>query len=366
MTDALLHAYTPLILWIGIGLILFRFLPQSLPQVLGRGLYWVGVPIQIFTLSRQTDFSAAVGLAPVATGVALGTGFGLAGLYLWWANSRFVRASTVSIQQEDLQPSDLGSSLTERSYQGSFLLASTLGNTGFVGLSIVPSLIDPASLGWAVFYTITHNVVGSYGVGVLAASYFGRSVGQQVGWKQLRDVVSAPALWAFAAGYLTQSISLPATVEAGLRSALWLVIPCALLLMGIRLGQLFTNSLNPSSTSSEAPTSLSPSLAQFDNKLMLKAFWQNLKAALIPTCIRILFVPGLIGLGITLLNGLSQIEISGDARLAMVLMSGMPSAFANLILSEEYGLNRNLMVSSIVLTTVGLLLTIPLWLYLFQ
>ena len=46
-------------------------------------------------------------------------------------------------------------------------------------------------------------------------------------------------------------------------------------------------------------------------------------------------------------------------------MAGMPTAFAGLILAEEYELDRELIASSIVLTTGTLLLTIPLWLVLF-
>jgi len=57
--------------------------------------------------------------------------------------------------------------------------------------------------------------------------------------------------------------------------------------------------------------------------------------------------------------------IGADARLALVLMAGMPTAFAGLILAEEYELDRELIASSIVLTTGILLLTIPLWLVLF-
>ncbi len=49
----------------------------------------------------------------------------------------------------------------------------------------------------------------------------------------------------------------------------------------------------------------------------------------------------------------------------MVLMSGMPSAFAGLILAEEYNLDRDLIASSIIISTVLLLLMLPLWVLLF-
>ena len=43
----------------------------------------------------------------------------------------------------------------------------------------------------------------------------------------------------------------------------------------------------------------------------------------------------------------------------------MPTAFAGLILAEEYDLDRELIAGSIVLTTAMLLLAIPLWLLIF-
>lgn len=71
------------------------------------------------------------------------------------------------------------------SHQGSFILAAVLGNTGFVGLAIAPSLISDDYLNWAVFYSITHNLVDPYGLGVLIASYFGRAARKNHWWTQL-------------------------------------------------------------------------------------------------------------------------------------------------------------------------------------
>jgi hypothetical protein len=46
-------------------------------------------------------------------------------------------------------------------------------------------------------------------------------------------------------------------------------------------------------------------------------------------------------------------------------MSGMPTAFANIILAEEYDLDRQVAASSILVSTVILPLMIPFWLALF-
>ncbi|MFM9264562.1 hypothetical protein [Tychonema sp. BBK16] len=73
------------------------------------------------------------------------------------------------------------SSLT-RSSQGSFILASILGNTGFVGLAITPSIISADNNNWAVLYSVTNNVIGTYGFGVFIASYYGHSEQENHWW----------------------------------------------------------------------------------------------------------------------------------------------------------------------------------------
>jgi predicted permease len=345
MADTLFQAYIPLLFWTGLGLLLFRFLPDSLPRLLGRSLYWVGIPLEILALARQTNFADQVGLAPLVTIAAL-----ISGLILAWASLQLVRktapsphpvsSETDTTVQEAIAPKtsqEIANSFTAeqtavgsweaRSRQGSFILSSMIGNTGFVGLAIAPTFVSEDYLGWIVFYSVTHNVVGTYGIGVFLASYFGRSV-HQISWRTLaRDVLTVPSLWAFAVGYLTRTVELPSTLESGLHSSVWVVIPTALLLMGMRLSQI--------------------------------QGWKSLRLALVPTVLKVILIPALVGLVATLTG------LPAEARLPLVLMSGMPTAFAGLILAEEYELDRELIASSIVLTTILLFVTIPAWLVLF-
>lgn len=321
-------------------------MPSYLPRLLGRSLYWAGVPLQILALARRSDFSEAVWLPPIITVLVLLLGLGLANLSLHFLKQLTYRADIQSYHTECSQVSealveysrwgfrlpfaaDLSSKVwpRQRSGQGSFVLASMLGNTGFVGLAIVPAFVSTPYLGWIVLYGVTHNLVGSYGLGVFLASYFGRQKQQINWWIQLRDVLSVPALWAFAIGWSTRYLELPAFMELGLQASLWFVIPGAFLLIGMQLSQL--------------------------------RGLKSLQLALVPATLKMLVLPGLAGLGLTLFG------VSGDARFALVLMSGMPTAFANLILAEEYNLDRQLAAGSIVLSTVALPLMIPFWLALF-
>jgi malate permease and related proteins len=72
--------------------------------------------------------------------------------------------------------------------------------------------------------------------------------------------------------------------------------------------------------------------------------------------LKVLLLPAFVGLGTTLIG------LTGEPRLALVMMAGMPCAFAGLILAEEYDLDHDLAASSIALSTVGLLVMIPIWL----
>jgi predicted permease len=349
MTDILLHTYLPLFAWTGMGIALFRVLPASFPRFLGRSLYWIGVPLEILALTRRSSFSFQASVVPLVTIATLLGGLGLVWLTLYLLSNiqvsniqgtqpLFFPASPIapgsfsadsssdSSYSESSLPQSSQSSFPAPSIKGSFLLSAILANTGFVGLAIVPSFVSAPYLSWVVLYSVTHNIVGSYGMGVWVASSFGRSSSSVRGWRQLRDVFTVPSLWAFGLGSATQSIALPVALEQGLQASVSVIIPIALLLMGIRISQL--------------------------------QGWKSLKTALIPACFKAVLLPGLVALATTIAG------ISGDARLVLVLMSGMPTAFAGLILAEEYDLDRELIASSIVLTTGSLVLTIPLWLWL--
>jgi malate permease and related proteins len=312
MVDRLLHAYTPLIGWTGLGMILVRFLPQSFPRWLGRSLYWVGVPIEIFALARQTSLQGNVRL-----GVAISIGSILLGLFLGWLGLKICQWKAG--KDRDFLP-------LPPSVRGSLLICSMLGNTGFVGLAIVPFFVAPENMSWAVLYSVTQNVFGTYGLGVLVSSFYShQSETENRWWMQLKDLLSVPSLWGFTLGLLSRPYGFPDLAESILHASIWVVIPGAFILMGIRLSQING--------------------------------WQSLRFALLPALLKTIAMPAIVGIF------LSLIHLGGDAQLALVLMSGMPCAFAGLILSEEYNLDRDLVASSIIVSTIVFLVMIPIWLY---
>ncbi|MBW4687231.1 MAG: AEC family transporter [Komarekiella atlantica HA4396-MV6] len=325
MMETLFHAYTPLLTWIGLGFLVSRFIPDSFLKLLGYALYWVGIPLQLLVLARHTNLSNG-GLIPGIAIVILLMSLVLA-LLIWW-----VRQWLMSLKEQPKQESlDLSLNASSSSFNslvraslGSFILATILGNTGFVGLTLTQVLTSPENTDWAVLFSVTNNVVGTYGIAILIASYFGKSQTQNSWWTQLRDLATVPSLWTFFIGLNTQFVKLPAVVESGLDQAVWVVIAFALLLVGLRLGTI--------------------------------KGWKSLEIASIASVLKVFIVPALVGLGATSLG------VTGEHRLVLVLMSGTPTGLSVLILAEVYDLDRNLLASSIALTFVGLFFALPLWL----
>ncbi|NRB07887.1 MAG: AEC family transporter [Richelia sp.] len=318
MTETLLHAYTPLILWTSLGIFVFRFFPQWFSQLLGRGLYWVGIPLELLALSRQNnlnELSNAGGfpfLASVVTVAALILSSIVAILALWIC-----------------QHLDNSQVWEEPANRGSFVLASVLGNTGFVGLAIAPYVVKADAISWALVYSLTHSVIGTYGFGVAIASYFSHTEAPNRWLKQLQAIVSVPSLWAFFLGYLTRQVPLPEIVESSLQGFIGVIIACGFLLIGIRLSQLQGS--------------------------------KSLQLSFVPVLLKVALTPLLIALCTNFC-----LSLSDERRFAMVLMSGMPCAFGGLILAEEYNLNRDLITSSIFVSIVFFLLALPLWIVMFN
>ena len=333
MVDTLVSAYSPLIFWVMLGIILLRVLPEKTPYWLGRGLYWFGVPWQIFDLARHSQLSGEIGLTPAITVATLSAGLAIA-----W--SVLMLLQRLNPPGEKRQVPWLPS--YDRYQYGSFIIAAMLGNTGFVGLGLLPSIIDSEAFSWAVFFSLTQNLIGTYFIGVLIASHFGqaeetesddqteaeiRQVRNRHLWKLLRDILTVPSLWAFGFGFLSRSIAFPDPIELFASSSLMFVVPTSFVLMGLRLAKING--------------------------------WSSIHSAMLPVGLKMIVLPALVGIGTSFLG------LTGDVRLGLVLMAGMPSAFASLILAEEYDMNRDLAASSIALSTIVLLGMIPVWLWIF-
>jgi len=289
-----------------LGCILGRLLPVAVAAFLGQFLFWIGVPLSIVAFLRVTELSGAIWLAPVMSWLAIFSGAGLAWIWLRWPFSPQQRKG-------------------DRPFQGAFLLSAMVGNTGYLGYPIIFSLVEERFFGWALFYDLLGTVLGSYGLGVLLAAYFGQ---KSLSVKQiLFAVVQNPTLWALGFGLWFRQVPLPPEIDEALEAIAWTVVSLALVLIGMRLSRLQS--------------------------------WQSLRPAGISLSIKMLLVPLVLG---GLLVGFG---VSGSPLLVMVLQMAMPPAFATVVIAEAYDLDRELAVTAVAAGSTSLLVTLPVWLLLF-
>lgn len=292
-----------------LGWVLGRQLPKVVPTYLGKFLFWIGVPIGIVAFLRHADLSGPIWIAPVAAWVAILVGAGLAWFWIGRQASKFPKKAW------------------SKSTQGSFLLASMVGNTGYLGYPVTLALVGQQYFGWALFYDLMGTTLGAYGLGVVLAARFG--IGTEKGvFPSLQAALINPALWSFGFGLGFRNFPLPEPAEQLLQIIAWSGVALALVLIGMRLSQLSS--------------------------------WGSLPSASVSLGIKMLLVPLVLGVGVGLLG------VRGAPHLVIVLQMAMPPAFATLILAETYNLDRDLTVTALVVGTIGLLLTLPVWLVLFS
>jgi predicted permease len=305
----LLELYIPLSGGVFLGWVLGRILPKQSPIYLGKFLFWIGAPIGIFGFLRRANLSGPVWIAPLVSWTAILLGAGLAWTWLK-INQRLGKLP----KNEANKPN-----------QGSFLLASMVGNTGYLGYPVTLALLGQQYFGWALFYDLLGSMVGTYGFGVALAARFGMGA---TSYKQIAiAVIKNPGLWSLCLGLAWRKQPLPDVIELILQIIAWTVVALSLVLIGMRLSQL---------TCLRGLSQISVSL-----------------------CIKMLLVPLVLGIGLTMLG------MTGSPRLVMVLQMAMPPAFATLILAEAYNLDRELAVTGIAIGCTGLFFTLPLWLWLF-
>ena len=292
---------------------------REIPAYLGKFLFMVGVPLSIINFLHRADLSGSVLLAPVVAWVAILMAFLCSRIWIRPDQSNWSRAS-----------------------QGSFSLASMLGNTGYIGFPVILLLpqLGPDYFGWALFYDVLGTLLGAYVLGVILAARFGsRRRSGKPSWQpdrsgestpfkrgaMLQEVLKNPTILAFGLGLALRPVPWPTLLDISLNGFAWLMVMLSLVLMGMRLQQLSS--------------------------------WRNLKPASIAVGIKMILIPLLVGMALT------SLDFAGPPRLVMVLQAGMPCAFATLVLAETYNLDRDLAVTSVGLSSALLLVTLPLWLW---
>jgi predicted permease len=308
LIQELFRLYAPLIVGVLTGLMLGWRLPPRFPDRLGKFLLWIGVPISIVAFLRRADLSQAIWIAPLIAWLAVC--FGLAIAWLWL---RFL-----AVKKEWSNP-----------MQGSFILSSMLGNTGYIGYPVALALVGSKYFAWALLYDLLGTVVGSYVIGIVIASRYSNKTAysNQLSWQIWLEPFRNPIIWSFGFGLAFRQVPLPTKIDDFLYDFAWGTLFLSLILIGMRLSQLSS--------------------------------FSYVKQASIGVAIKMLIVPLAIGIV------LSGMGINGLPRLVLVLQGAMPPAFATLVIAEAYELDQHLAVTALGIGSAGLLITLPLWLWLF-
>ncbi len=302
----LLELYVKLGGLVLLGFILGRKLPATVPNHLGKLLFWVGTPISIVSFLRQADLSGQIWIARAIAHLAI-----LLGAFLAWLGIKVQAYFTNTISPPPTQ--------------GSLILAAMVGNTGYLGFPITLAMVGKEYFAWALFYDMLGSLFGAYGLGVGLAAIYGNSI--QNFSHILRAVFINPALWSFGFGLLFRQITIPDLMASCLYIMGWIAVSLSLILIGMRLSWL--NS------------------------------WSKVPEAGFSVVIKMVMVPLLLG------SILHFFGITGDRALVVVLQMGMPPAFATLVIAETFNLDRDLAVTALAMGILVLLVTIPVWLWLF-
>ena len=279
--------------------------PQhSLTNVLGKYLFYIGIPICVVNFVRSASLSYDLFLAPIVAWCTMGLAILVAVLVL--------RVTKRVRDQRD---------------RAAYLLLSYLGNTSYLGIPVVLLLpqLGEAYFSWAVLYDVLGTFFASYGLGLLIASWDSSATltRKQRFRAASGELLRNPSLFAFVLGLALKSVEFNSAFAQLLNGLAWSSIMLCLVVMGMRLQQLVRLT--------------------------------HLRLAIQPVAIKMMFVP------VVLAAALTSFGLEGPPRLVLVLQASMPCGFATLVLAERYGLTSDRVVAALALSTLLFMLLLPVW-----
>jgi malate permease and related proteins len=207
-----------------------------------------------------------------------------------------------------------------RRVAGGFILAASLGNTGYIGYPVSQAILGEEGLVRAIFYDVFGTVGALLVVGLLIAQHYGDRVGPRI--SVIREILRFPAVLALFAALALRPFPVPEVVSSGLDALASLVVPLIMISVGLslevrRLG--------------ERPLVLSTVGA-----------------------VRLLLAP-LVALAI------GGLVLDDPAAVRLVaLEAGMPVMMLSIVIGARFGLDTEFLAAAVVLTTIASVATIPL------
>ncbi len=203
---------------------------------------------------------------------------------------------------------------------GAFILAASLGNTGYLGYPVSLAVLGDEGLVRAIFYDVFGTVGALLLVGLLIAERFGHA--EETPINLVREVLKFPAVGALAIGLALRGVRISGPLSDGIDALATLVVPLIMISVGLSLkrGSVRSNAV--------------PLLALGAVKL-----------ALAP----------LVALGAG-----SAILADPEAVRLVVLEAGMPSMMLALVIGARFRLDTGFIAAAILLTTAASAVTVPL------
>jgi len=207
-----------------------------------------------------------------------------------------------------------------RETAGGFVIASALGNTGFIGYPITSALLGAKQLPEAIFYDVFGTVAALALVALLIAQRYGTNDEARV--NPLRELLTFPAVIALALALLARPFTIPETVSNGLGLLANMVAPLIMISVGL--------------------------------SLRLRTVGRSAIPLAALTALRLVVAPAIaLGVGSLLLGGGAPLHV-------VVLEAGMPAMMLTLVVGERFGLDTDFIASAIFVTTAASAIALPL------
>ena len=202
---------------------------------------------------------------------------------------------------------------------GGFILASTFGNTGFLGYPVIQAAFhNPSALITAVLYDEIGMALPLYTIGMAIAASF---AGEKLDPRQTLKAACSPAIWIIPIAFLLRSQHLPMPLVSTIHYIGNGTVMLSMITLGLYL-----------STSS----------------------MKGMAIPIIATCILKLVV-----LPIATFYAARAGGLSGTIHSAMIIEAGTPTAVMSCVVASRYGANERFVAGITFASTLICMLTIP-------
>lgn len=201
---------------------------------------------------------------------------------------------------------------------GAFVLVSSFGNTGFLGIPLTIKLLGINYLPNAIIYDAIGTGVMVWVLGLSIAIYLGRKT---KGGKLPLYLILPPFI-GLAIGFALNGVHLPTLAEEVLRDLSALIVPLIMISIGITLGA----------------RKVSGAILIISIAALFKLFLSPLTAHFIG----------------------SAVSLGAVSSKAVLLQSSMPTALATSIIGAEYDLTTEILSGTILISTVLTMVTTPM------